>query len=208
LTALTGGAAAPLMAAAMKAIGSEILKMAIGMIGQQIGAAFSDIGRVQSSINDRLGTSDRSIRDIIDDVGQQLGASPSEIGQAQFQADFAMKQMTDSLKHTFAQGDLSKKAKANGPRSWLQVMADGMTKILDASLAKLDNRSTALADIQRHGGTLKSTDRRGIADNQAMTTKAQQDFSVAQQEFTILMQSVNTAIKSIGEALAAMARKQ
>jgi hypothetical protein len=184
------------------------LKSAIGFIGQQFGASFSDIRGFQSSINDHYGTSNRSIREIIEEAGNQLGSSPAEIGQAQFQADFAMRQLNDSLKHTFAQGDLSRKARANGPRSWLQVMADGMTKILDASLAKLDSRSTALADIQRAGGRIDSSNRRGIADNQAMTTKAQQDFSVAQQEFTILMQSVNTAIKSIGEALAAMARKQ
>jgi hypothetical protein len=205
LTALTGGAAAPFMAMAMKAIASEILKMAIDYVGQQLNASFGDISRAQSSVNDRFETTNRSVRDIIQDYGDQVGASLTEIGQQQSAAEMTMKQVQDNIKETFANMSPARREKVKGGRSWLQVMADAMSQILDASLKKVDAKSTALADIQRAGGSLKG---QAAADNAAQSTKANSEFAVANQEFSILMNSVNTAIKTIGEGLATMARKQ
>ncbi len=207
LTALTGGAAAPFMAMAMKAIASEVLKMVIDYVGQQLGSAFSDISRAQSSVNERFDTSNRSIRDIVQEAGEQAGASSTEIGQAQNAMDMMLKQVQDNIKETFANMSPERKSKLKGQagRSWLQVLADSMSNILDASLAKVDQKSTALANIQRAGGSLKG---QAAADNAAQSTKANSEFAVANQEFSILMNSVNTAIKTIGEGLSTMARKQ
>lgn len=207
LTALTGGAAAPFLAMAMKAIGAELLKAAIGFIGQQLQASFSDINNAQSTVNDNLGSSNRRVSEIIQELGEQVGASPQEVGQSQNIADMMLKQLENNIKETFANisPGRKEKMKGGGGKSWLQLMADSMSKVLDASLRKVDLKSTALADIQRAGGNLKG---QAAADNAAQSTKANSEFAVANQEFSILMNSVNTAIKTIGEGLATMARKQ
>jgi hypothetical protein len=205
LTALTGGAAAPLMAMAMKGIAAELGKMVIDYVGQQLGAAFSDISRAQSSIDDNFGTRGQSANRAIQEYGEAVGASPSEIGRMQNQFDVVKQNMKDQLKQHFDDMRPDSKEKIKGKKSWLQVLADGMTKILDASLAKVSQKTTALTELQRKGGDLKGKE---ASNNTAETTAAQQEFAVANQEFNILMNSVNTAIKTIGEGLASMARKQ
>jgi Skp family chaperone for outer membrane proteins len=80
-----------------------------------------------------------------------------------------------------------------------------MTKVVDAQLQKVNDKSTSLQEAQREAGNNKKG---ATGDQQAATTKAQQDFNVAIQEFSALTQAVNTAIKTIGESLSSMARKQ
>jgi hypothetical protein len=207
LAALTGGAAAPLMAMAMKTIGSEILKMVVDFVGQQLGSAFSDINRAQSSIEDRFGTRGQTAQRAIEQFGEAVGASPFDIGQMQNQFDLVAQTLKDNMKSAFDNMSPARKEKLKGKGglSWLQVMADAMSKILDASLAKLDQKSTALVDTIKAGKGLKGD---AVKDNSADTQKAQTDFTVASQEFSILMNSVNTALKTVGEGLTTMARKQ
>jgi hypothetical protein len=205
LTALTGGAAAPLMAMAMKSIAAEIAKMAIGYIAQQLQASPGDTNRAFASIDDNFGTRGRSARQDIETFGQAVGASPAEIGEAQSRFDAGMKNMTDYLDQHFKDMSPESKEKARGKKSWLQVLADGMTKVLDASLQKISEKTTTLTDLQKKAGGLTGD---AASKNTAATTSAQQEFMVANQEFNVLMSSMNTAIKTIGEGLANMARKQ
>jgi hypothetical protein len=158
-------------------------------------------------VDDRLGTRGTSGREAIANFGEQFGASPSEIGRMQNKFDFMKAQFADDLKNGFEQMSPESKAKLKGKGggSWLQVLADGMTKVLDASLAKVSERSTALTTTIKAGKGLKDD---AAKDNQAQTVKDQQDFTVASQEFNLLMNACNTAIKTIGEGLTTMARKQ
>ena len=102
----------------------------------------------------------------------------------------------------------NKSRKGKSGQSWLQALADAMTRVVDSALRKMDQKSTALANLQEAGGKISTKNRAAIAENQSMTTKAQQDFNVSVQEFNIVSNSVTNAIKTIGEALTTMARKQ
>ena len=98
--------------------------------------------------------------------------------------------------------------------SWLQALADAMTKVVDASLNKMSESSTKLADAQNdlmEKNSVQSKDGKRTTDQanaQNASTKAQQDFNVSVQEFNVISQSVTNAIKTIGESLSSMARKQ
>jgi hypothetical protein len=192
---------------AMKTIGAEILKTIISEIGQQFMASFKDINQARASIDERFESNGRSAHQAIQEYGEAVGASPSEIGRMQGQYDFVTQTIKNNIKemNDNSSPERKEKLKGKGGLSWIQVMADSMSKILDASLEKLNDKSTSLVNTIKDGKGLKDD---AAKDNQANTQKAQTDFTVASQEFNILMNSVNTAIKTIGEGLATMARKQ
>jgi hypothetical protein len=214
LAAFTGGASLAIQTA-LRQIITQVLQQVLQKLGDQMGLPQSMIGLAQGALSASTGNlngAQRSISEIVQDFGQQSGASTVEMAATERLIQDQSNQITENIKRAMGGiGGLEGKEKATkGARgqSWLQVLANSMTKVLDASLAKMDQKSTELANIQREGGNIKSTDRSGAANNAAMSTKAQQDFNVSVQEFNIIANSINNSIKTIGEALSAMARKQ
>lgn len=82
---------------------------------------------------------------------------------------------------------VSERGAAEGKKSWLAVMMEGLQEEITSSFNQM----------------------KGAADNVTKTDPSTMvDFQVKSQEFSLLMNTAQTVVKTVGEANSAAARKQ
>jgi hypothetical protein len=193
LTALTGGAAGPLMAMAMKQIASQIAMTVIQKLGQQMGLPQPMIDMAQAAFanaSGQPGLARQNIRESVDGMAREFNLSPMQAGQLERAANEDIGRMMDNLSTAVGQRP-DRRAGATAGKSWLMAIAESLGKTADKLAKEMDTMSKALGT-----GDEKSR----ASDNLKFGAKSQ--------EFSQFFSSANTVIKSLGEALAAGSRKQ
>lgn len=180
---------------AVRTIGAAVGKELIQALGQQLGLPQGVISMAQNAFSAATGTTGgpATIAGAVSDLAQQFDLSPMQQGQLNRTVQQGMQDIYFQMQDAVKQADQDSKARtgSNGKGSWLQVIADSMSKVLDKKIQDMDKLAQAL-DKQGSNRSVKSS----------------QDLTVAGQEFQYLMNAASTVIKGIGEGLSSMARKQ
>lgn len=178
---------------ATQMIGSAIGKQLIQQLGQQLGLPQGAIDMAQNAFSAATGTvgGPASVTDAVSQLGQQFGLSLTQQGDLQRAAQQDSQDMFQKLSDAFKSGEKLAEAhkSTKGKGSWLQAIADALSRVLDQKVQELDQLSRDL-------------------ENNKQSVKASTDLQVAGQEFSYMMNTSSTVIKTIGEGLSGMARKQ
>lgn len=178
---------------AVQMIGSAIGKQVIQQLGQQLGLPQGVIDTAQGVFSAATGTAGgpSTILDAVSQLAEQFGLSPAQQGELQRSAEQDSQDLFQKLSDAFKSGEKMAEAhkSTKGKGSWLQAIADALSKVLDQKVQELDKLSRDL-------------------ENNKQSVKASTDLQVAGQEFSYMMNTSSTVIKTIGEGLSGMARKQ
>ncbi|WP_379553671.1 hypothetical protein [Qipengyuania sp. DGS5-3] len=181
---------------AMRTIGAQIGMNAIQQLGQRLGLPQPMIDMAQASFAQSAGMpglARQNIAEAVNGMADQFNLSPRDTAQLTSAATTDVNEIIEKFAEAIKQGEReSESASRRGKgRSWLQVIADSMAKVLDQKVEDMDRLAQKL-------------DKQGKNKSVSLST----DLQVAGQEFSFLMNTTSTVIKTIGEGLSAMARKQ
>jgi len=93
-------------------------------------------------------------------------------------------------------------------KSWLELIATAMGKVLGEKAARMTELSQKVSDAADAQKNADPDDKQAQQDAAADMNKAQTELSGATQEFKLVSETISTLLKSIGEALSGLARKQ
>lgn len=180
---------------AMRQIGAQIGMNVLQQLGQRFGLPQPMIDLAQATFAQNLGMpglARQNLSQAVNGLADQFNLSPRQTAELGRAAQQDMNNLYERLSEAAQEGrNRAEREGSRDGRSWLQVIADNMSAVLDAKVQDMDKLAKALDD-QGSNRSVKSTN----------------DLQVATQEFSYLMNATSTVIKSIGEGLSSMARKQ
>ncbi len=180
---------------AMRTVGAQLGMNIIQQLGRQMGVPQPFIDLAQANFAGSIGMPGlqmQNMREAAAGFANTINFSPRQTAEFQQSVLRGTENIYEMLSEAAAEGRRRAERDGEGDgRSWLQVIADNMSRVLDAKVKEMDRLARALDDQ----GSNRST-------------KTANDLQVQTQEFSYIMQATSTVIKSIGEGLSAMARKQ